>query len=84
MITRDIRRYVARNWQEVRDSKDEYWANRIRQIGCREGFRVAEELRLQAIRQNPGWPTEEDRETDLTAHVRLTELLRSVPYTGGR
>jgi hypothetical protein len=75
---------MSRDWRSVRDSKDEYWATRIRQLGAGEGFRVADELRLQAIRQNPGWPTAKDRQLDMAAHIRLSELLRSVPYTRGR
>jgi hypothetical protein len=84
MITRDIRQFMSRDWRRARDAKDEYWAGRIRQLGAEEAFRVAEELRLQNICQNPNWPSNEDRQEDLAAHMRLAELLQRVPYTGGR
>jgi hypothetical protein len=40
-----------------------------------EGFRIAEELRRQALLLNPGWPTPDDRRLDFEAHLRLAELL---------
>lgn len=84
MITRDIRRYMSRDWRAARDAKDAYWANRIGQLGPNEGLRIADELRRQAIRQNPGWPSAEDRRNDLAAHARLSELLRRAPYPRSR
>lgn len=84
MITRDIRRYMSRDWQGARDAKDAYWANRIGQLGAIEGLRIADELRRQAIRQNPGWPSAEARRHDLAAHVRLSELLRRATYSRSR
>jgi hypothetical protein len=84
MITRDIQHYVSRDWQRARDAKDEYWAVRIRRLGAGEGLRVADELRRQAIALNPNWPTAEDRQEDMSAHLRLAELLRRVPYSGSR
>lgn len=76
MITRDIRDYVSRDWEAARRSKDAHWAERIARLGPVEGFRIAEELRLQVLRGQPGWPGEEDRRQDLLAHVRLAELLQ--------
>ena len=76
MITRDIQRYMSRDWQALRDAKDTYWADRLDQFGPGEGFRIADELRRQMIRQNPRWPSAEDRGDDLAAHMRLAERLR--------
>jgi hypothetical protein len=76
MITRGIRAYVSRDWAAARAAKDAYWADRIARLGAREGFRIADELRRQALVQAPGWPSLEDRELDLRAHVRLAELLQ--------
>lgn len=84
MITRDIRRYMSRDWQAARDAKDEYWASRIGELGPGEGFRIADQLRRQAIRQHPGWPSADDRRRDLAAHVRLSELLRRAPQPCSR
>lgn len=84
VITRDIRRYMSREWKTARDAKDAYWASRIRRLGPMEGLRIADELRRQAIHQHPGWPGEEDRRRDLEAHVKLAERLRRVSYPCSR
>lgn len=84
MITRQIRDYISRDWKAARDAKDAYWAERIARLGPGEGLRIADELRRQALRQHPGWPSEEDRRADLRAHVRLAELLRIVSHTRSR
>ena len=84
MITRDIRAYVSRDWGAARDAKDTYWAERIARLGAVEGLRIADELRRQVLSRNPGWPTAEDRQEDLRAHVRLSELLRRGGHSRGR
>ena len=49
MIERKIREYVSREWEMARRSKDEYWAERIARLGPLESFRIAGELRQQAL-----------------------------------
>jgi hypothetical protein len=75
MIARDIRAYVGRDWAAIREAKDAYWAERIERLGAVEGFRIAEELRLQPRLLNPAWPSEDDRREDFLAHTRLRSLL---------
>jgi len=74
-ITGDIRAFVDRNWAAVREAKDAYWAGVVRSGGVLEALRIADQLRLQAQRIHPGWPTVEDRAADLAAHERLSDLL---------
>jgi hypothetical protein len=76
VISRGIREYMSRDWAAIRDSKDRYWAERISRYGPGEAFRIAEELRRQALLRDPTWPTPELRQADLDTHVRLVELLR--------
>jgi hypothetical protein len=76
VISRGIREYVSRDWAGARRAKDAYWADRIARLGAAEGLRIAEELRLQAIARDPSWPSGEERDEDLRAHVRLSERLR--------
>jgi hypothetical protein len=76
MVTRGIRAFVSRDWAEARRAKDAYWADRIARVGPAEGVRIADELRRQAQRLNPAWPSEQDRDEDLRAHVRLAERFR--------
>lgn len=81
MITRGIREFVARDWQAARGAKDAYWGERIARLGPLEGLRIAEDLRRQALLQNPAWPGAADRHQDLLAHVRLAECLRRADPT---
>jgi hypothetical protein len=74
VITRGIREFMSRDWRAVRESKDGYWGERVVRLGPREGLRIAEELRRQAIVQDATWPRPADRQEDLLAHVRLSEL----------
>jgi hypothetical protein len=76
VITRGIRDYVSRDWQAVRESKDDYWGRRISRMGAAEGLRVADELRRQALLMNDGWPSAADRAADLASHARVAELMR--------
>jgi hypothetical protein len=84
VITRGIREFVARDWQAARDSKDRYWSARIARLGPLEAFRVADDLRRQALLQNPEWPDAELRMADLESHVRVAELLRRADSTRRR
>ena len=74
MISRGIRDYMAREWRTARAAKDAYWAERIARCGPQEGFRIADELRRQALLHDPDWPGAAARRQDLLAHVRLAEL----------
>jgi hypothetical protein len=76
VITRGIREFVGRDWAAVRRAKDRYWGERIARLGAAEGLRIADELRRQAQRQHPQWPTAADRRADLDAHCLLAERLR--------
>src|SRR3989304_7751754 len=75
VIARGIREFVSRDWGAARDAKDAYWAERIARLGPLEAFRIAQELRSQALLQHPGWPHPDDRRRDLHSHGRLAELL---------
>jgi hypothetical protein len=83
MITRDIRAFMGRDWQAVRNHKDDYWAARIARLGVGEALRIADELRRQAL-QGPNWPSAESREQDLLAHAHLAALLRRASPAGSR
>ena len=72
MVSDGIREFMGRDWRAARAAKDAYWAERVARLGPLEGLRIADELRRQALLQNPHWPEAADR--DLLAHVRLAEL----------
>ena len=74
MVSDGIREFMGRDWRAARAAKDAYWAERVARLGPLEGLRIADELRRQALLQNPHWPKAADRDRDLLAHVRLAEL----------
>jgi hypothetical protein len=76
VITRGIREFVNRDWDGAREAKDRYWGERIAALGADEGFRIAEELRMQALACDPSWPHAEERRRDLEAHIRLAGVFR--------
>lgn len=76
MITRGIREFVGRDWARARLAKDAYWGERVARLGAAEGFRIADELRRQALFNDPGWPHPDQRDADLEAHIRVSALLR--------
>jgi hypothetical protein len=78
VITDGIREFVSRDWAAARASKDAYWGERIARLGPPEAFRIAEELRRQALARDPGWPAPLAREADLECHVRVAALFRRV------
>jgi len=82
VVTRGIREFVSRDWAAVRENKDAYWAKRIAELGPEEAFRIAEELRRQALLQEPGWPSAESRQLDLESHARVAAFLRRVDSAG--
>lgn len=84
VITHRIRELVARDWEAARASKDIYWGERIGRLGAVEGFRVAEELRRQMLRRDPGWPNAETRQADLRFHASLAERFRRAGATRRR
>jgi hypothetical protein len=55
VITRGIREFMSRDWRKARENKDAYWRDRIARLGPGEAFRIADELRKQAILVDPGW-----------------------------
>jgi hypothetical protein len=75
MVTRGIREFASREWSIAREAKDAYWGERVARLGPLEGLRIAEELRRQALLQDPAWPGHAERREDLLSHARLAELL---------
>jgi hypothetical protein len=74
---------MSRDWAAVRKAKDAYWRERIARLGLRESWRMAEQLRLQALRQTPGWPDDADRQADFLTHVRVSTLFRRADSARG-
>ena len=80
LTAENIRAFVERDWQGAEEAKARYWSERKSDLGPAEGIRIADELRRQVIAQHPGWPTAEERASDLATHQRVAEMLARVSF----
>lgn len=76
MRPEDIRAYCNRDWELIARSKLSFCAEQ--NLSPAERLQIASELYRQARTLHPDWPTAEEREADLAAHIRLSEKLRAV------
>lgn len=83
MNRNDVKAYLERDWAAVGRLKRQYWADEKRRMTPEEAFGVADALRRAVHRLRPDWPDQAQRANDLRAHIRLSELLRRVPYPIG-
>jgi hypothetical protein len=81
LVPADVRAYLARDWQAVRDAKHAYWQARLATGGADAALAASDQLRIFCQGLNPGWPSDQDREADLEAHRRVAQALRRVPAT---
>jgi hypothetical protein len=70
-------------WKEkdVRAFRDRDWDAFVRAplgIDSSRSEALADSLYRQVRAANPGWPSHRDRERDLAAHIRLSELFARV------
>jgi hypothetical protein len=63
----DLRAYLARDWDRLRDLKRAYWRDRLDRGGLVEAIRITELLRKPV--------TDKARDEDLQTHQRVAEAL---------
>ena len=78
----DIAAFARRDWRTAAVSKQAQWLEERRRRGVSWCFRLGDDLRRQVARQQPTWPTAEERQADLDNHVRVGEALRRVHRAG--
>ena len=81
MEAADIVTFAHRDWGRLADLKAEYWARLRAEHGPGGAILIGDQLRRQALRQHPAWPTEDDRRLDLESHIRVSAAFRSVAST---
>lgn len=79
----DIRDYLDREWELVRDLKDRYWAERKPSLTPDAALRVGDGLREHAQSLRPEWPDAAEREVDIRVHARVSGNLRCVRFARG-
>lgn len=78
----EIRDYVGRDWELVRELKDRHWAERKRTLSPDAALSIGDGLREHVQHLRPRWPEAADREADLQVHARVSESLRRVVPAG--
>jgi hypothetical protein len=81
MRDRDATALQTRDWTEVREAKEAYWATVKSGMTPLEAVRLGDELRAHVRTLRPEWPTPDDRDADIAVHARVAEMLSRV---GGR
>lgn len=77
----EIREYLRRDWELVRELKDKYWVERKRGLAPEVALSIGDMLRAHVREVRPEWPGEADRECDLRVHARVSACLRRVATT---
>jgi hypothetical protein len=73
-----IRAYVDRDWAAVAASKTRYWADRFQEEGWAPAWQASNALLLDVRRARPDYPSDDDRDLDRAAHLRLRRQLDRV------
>lgn len=80
MDAADIRAFMQRDWQRLREYKEQAWEHVKAERGPTAAVLAADSLRLVAREHNPGWPSAADRRADLETHDRVSRALRSAQW----
>src|SRR3954454_4754748 len=80
----DVLAFVQRDWNAIAELKRRRWSELKLQMTAADALAVGDELRHHVSTLRSDWPTEEDRQKDLAAHIRLSEMLRRVKPPYGR
>src|SRR6185369_6052398 len=75
----ELRMFTRQDWAIAERDKELYWRDWKKQHGPAAGVRIADELRKQVLAQRPAWPSDEERQEDLSTHLRVLEALDRVP-----
>ena len=78
MRREDIVPFARRSRRRVDESRSEYWTAFIRTGDADRAFELADTLRRHVLMLRPDWPTAEDRQADIEAHMRMSEAFRRV------
>jgi hypothetical protein len=78
MRPEDLRAYARRDWNRLAALKRARWRQRRKQLGAKEGFRLAGVLYEHVRCARPDWPSRASRRSDLDHHIALSERLRAL------
>lgn len=78
MRREDLIEFVRRDWQSVAAMKESFWVDQKRRLTPAEALHLADDLRVAIRSRRSDWPSEEERQSDLATHVRVSESLQRV------
>ncbi|MDP9362293.1 MAG: hypothetical protein M3P29_12695 [Acidobacteriota bacterium] len=81
MRREDLIAFARRDWNAVAEMKERFWVEQKKQMTAGEALRLADDLRRAVINRRHDWPSEDDRQSDLATHTRVSESLQRVPST---
>jgi hypothetical protein len=84
MRREDLIEFARRDWQSIAAMKERFWIEQKRRMTAAEALHLADELRVAVRSRRSDWPSEEDRESDLATHRRVSESLQRVPSSRAR
>ena len=73
-----IRAFAKRDREPIEASRRQHWRDLLGAGPSRESLVLADALRADIARRNPGWPDADSRAADLTAHLALIALIDRV------
>jgi hypothetical protein len=76
----DVRAYANRPWAVVEAMKRDYWVREFVHRGPDATFEASQALWAHMRALQPGWPPDDERQTDLGHHV---ELKRAIDRAAG-
>lgn len=78
-MTRDeILQFVRRDRSAVDAVKTRFWHDLKTRLSAAEVLGMADQLRQEARRLRPDWPSHDERLQDIAVHRRVSEGLRAV------
>ena len=75
MTREQLTRFARRDWAQAADAKRQYWVQQYRDHGCAPARTASTALLLHMRTVQPDYPSEADREQDLTHHQSLRRQL---------
>jgi Arc/MetJ-type ribon-helix-helix transcriptional regulator len=79
----DLVRFARRDWAAVAAAKEAQWLRQKAAMSPADGLEMSDVMRRYARAISPEWPTQADREADLSVHHRVGQALRAVTRTSG-
>jgi hypothetical protein len=78
MRREDLIAFARRDWASVASVKDRFWVEQKRRMTPTEALQLADSLRSSVASRRRDWPSDDERQSDLETHIRVSENLRRV------